>query len=282
MSDVSARINERVQKAAQAEMVHRAEFGASLTWITLVGAKSKVLVKKDEAYIPGATVDSFVVASKKLLLGEKFKAVVLGVLKVYAEMTTPAVQGEIARTVGYWHPNDAEQVPLEGNFSRPLPNGNHLEVQHWAMLYLPDHPELEGVVLTFKGAGNQYARKLQKLLKEQSTISPELIVEFSAEQVENKKYNTYFSYPVAKVVGNAFTFDEKGIKPVKNGLSAEAVEEICTRYADLYDAYDKGAMLSKHVYDGPKEIGAPETKAIADRTEVKAELVEDDGQTIPF
>ena len=60
------------------------------------------------------------------------------------------------------------------------------------------------------------------------------------------------------------------------------MEDICTRYADLYDAYDKGAMLSKHVYDGPKEIGAPETKAIADRTEVKAELVEDDGQTIPF
>lgn len=281
MSDALARINERVQKAAQAEMVHRAEFGASLTWITLVGAKSKVLVKKDEAYIPGATVDSFVVASKKLLLGEKFKAVVLGVLKVYAEMTTPVVPGEIAKTVGYWHPNDAEQVPLEGNFSRPLPNGNHLEVQHWAMLYLPDHPELEGVVLTFKGAGNQYARKLQKLLKEQSTISPELIVEFSAEQVENKKYNTYFSYPVAEVAGKAFDFDG-GIKAVKGGLSAEVVEEICTRYADLYDAYDKGAMLSKHVYDGPKEIGAPETKAIADRTEVKAELVEDDGQTIPF
>lgn len=281
MSDALARINERVQKAAQAEMVHRAEFGASLTWITLVGAKSKVLVKKDEAHIPGATVDSFVVASKKLLLGEKFKAVVLGVLKVYAEMTTPVVPGEIAKTVGYWHPNDAEQVPLEGNFSRPLPNGNHLEVQHWAMLYLPDHPELEGVVLTFKGAGNQYARKLQKLLKEQSTISPELIVEFSAEQVENKKYNTYFSYPVAEVVGKAFDFDG-GIKAVKGGLSAEVVEEICTRYADLYDAYDKGAMLSKHVYDGPKEIGAPETKAIADRTEVKAELVEDDGQTIPF
>ena len=281
MSDALARINERVQKAAQAEMVHRAEFGASLTWITLVGAKSKVLVKKDEAYIPGATVDSFVIASKKLLLGDKFKAVVLGVLKVYAEMTTPVVREEIAKTVGYWHPNDAEQVPLEGNFSRPLPNGNHLEVQHWAMLYLPDHPELEGVVLTFKGAGNQYARKLQKLLKEQSTISPELIVEFSAEQVENKKYNTYFSYPVAEVVGKAFDFDG-GIKAVKGGLSAEVVEEICTRYADLYDAYDKGAMLSKHVYDGPKEIGAPETKAVADRTEVKAELVEDDGQTIPF
>jgi hypothetical protein len=276
MSDALARINERVQKAAQAEMVHRAEFGASLTWITLVGAKSKVLVKKDEAYIPGATVDSFVVASKKLLLGDKFKAVVLGVLKVYAEMTTPVVREEIAKTVGYWHPNDAEQVPLEGNFSRPLPNGNHLEVQHWAMLYLPDHPELEGVVLTFKGAGNQYARKLQKLLKEQSTISPELIVEFSAEQVENKKYNTYFSYPVAEVVGKAFDFDG-GIKAVKGGLSAEVVEEICTRYADLYDAYDKGAMLSKHVYDGPKEIGAAETKAIADRTEIKAELVEDDG-----
>ena len=282
MSDALSRINERVQKAAQAEMVHRAEFGASLTWITLVGAKSKVLVKKDEAYIPGATVDSFVVASKKLLLGDKFKAVVLGVLKVYAEMTTPVVREEIAKTVGYWHPSDAEQVPLEGNFSRPLPNGNHLEVQHWAMLYLPDHPELEGVVLTFKGAGNQYARKLQKLLKEQSTISPELIVEFSAEQVENKKYNTYFSYPVAEVAGKAFDFDG-GIKAVKGGLSAEVVEEICTRYADLYDAYDHGVMLAKHTYDGPKEIGAPEQKAIADnRAEVKAEIVEDDGGTIPF
>jgi hypothetical protein len=278
---MNGKLNEVIQRVSATEAAHRASEGSSLTWITLIGAGSKVLVEKDASYIEGAVPNSFVITSKKILLGKKFKATVLGIFKVYAEMTVPQGQGDMAKTVGYWHPSDTEQVPLEGNFKRPLPNGNNLEVQHWALLYLPDHPELEGVVLTFKGAGNQYARKLQKLLKEQSTISPELIVEFSAEQVENKKYNTYFSYPVAEVVGKAFDFDG-GIKAVKGGLSAEVVEEICTRYADLYDAYDKGAMLSKHVYDGPKEIGAPETKAIADRTEVKAELVEDDGQTIPF
>lgn len=283
MADALSRINSRVQKAAQAELAHRAEFGSNLTWVTLVGAKSKVTIKKDEAYIPGAKVDDFVIASKKLLLGASFKAVVLGVLKVYAEMTTPVAQGDMPRTAGYWHPSDAEQVPLEGNFNRPLPNGNHLEAQHWAMLYLPDHPELEGVVLSFKGVGNQYAKKLQKMLKEASTISPELIVEFTAEQVENKKYSTYNSYPVAEIVGKAFDYDD-GVKLVKDSFNAETVEEICNRYADVYDAYDHGAMIAKHTYNGPTEIGARETMALEDKTDgtVHAEVVGDDGNTIPF
>ena len=272
---MNAKLNEVIQRVSATEAAHRASEGSSLTWITLIGAKSKMLIKKDDAYIQGAKVDDFAIASKKLLLGEKFKAVVLGIFKVYAEMTVPATKDDMAKTVGYWHPNDAEQVPLEGNFKRPLPNGNNLEVQHWALLYLPDHPELEGVVLTFKGAGNQYAKKLSKLIKDNSTVSPELMLEFTAEQVENKKFNTYFSYPVAEIAGRNFEFD--GSKVTLKDMKEAEAEVVIDRWADVQEAYDKGSMVARKA-SLPKAAPAP--KQIA--AEVVDSVDNGDGDVIPF
>lgn len=272
---MNGKLNEVVQRVSATEAAHRASEGSSLTWITLIGAKSKILIKKDEAYIEGAKADGFAIASKKLYLGEKFRAVVLGVFKVYAEMTVPTGQGDMAKTVGYWHPSDAEQVPLEGNFKRPLPNGNNLEVQHWALLYLPEHPELEGVVLSFKGAGNQYAKKLSKLIKDNSTISPELMLEFTAEQVENKKYNTYFSYPVAEIVGKNFEFD--GSKVAFKDMKEGEAETVIDRWADVQEAYDKGGMVARK---------AALPKAVPEPKQIEATVVEStsggEGDVIPF
>ena len=272
---MNGKLNEVIQRVSATEAAHRASEGSALTWITLIGAGSKVLVDKDAAYIEGAVPNSFVITSKKILLGKKFKAVVLGVFKVYAEMTVPASQGDMAKTVGYWHPDDAEQVPLEGNFKRPLPNGNNLEVQHWALLYLPDHPELEGVVLTFKGAGNQYAKKLSKLIKDNSTVSPELMMEFSVEMVENKNYKKYFAYPVAEVVGKNFEYD--GEKVTFKGMKEKEAEVVIDRWADVQEAYDKGSMVARKTAL-PKAAPAPK--------QIEAEVVDSvengDGDVIPF
>ena len=269
---MNGKLNEVIQRVSATEAAHRASEGSSLTWITLIGAGSKVLVEKDASYIEGAVPNSFVITSKKILLGKKFKATVLGIFKVYAEMTVPQGQGDMAKTVGYWHPSDAEQVPLEGNFKRPLPNGNNLEVQHWALLYLPDHPELEGVVLSFKGAGNQYAKKLSKLIKDNSTISPELMVEFSVEQVENKTYKKYFSYPVASVTGKNFEFDNG--KVTFKEMKEKEVEVVIDRWADVQEAYDKGGMVARK---------AALPKAMPEPKQIEATVVDNgNGDVIPF
>lgn len=272
---MNGKLNEVIQRVSATEAAHRASEGSALTWITLIGAGSKVLVEKDAAYIEGAMPNTFVITSKKILLGKKFKATVLGIFKVYAEMTVPPQgSGDMAKTVGYWHPDDAEQVPLEGNFKRPLPNGNNLEVQHWALLYLPDHPELEGVVLSFKGAGNQYAKKLSKLIKDNSTVSPELMVEFSVEQVENKNYKKYFSYPVAEIAGKNFEFD--GTNVTFKGMKEKEAEVVIDRWADVQEAYDKGSMVARHAAlpkaNAPKQIEA----------EVVDKVDNGDGDVIPF
>ena len=56
---MNGKLNEVIQRVSATEAAHRASEGSSLTWITLIGAGSKVLVEKDASYIEGAVPNSF-------------------------------------------------------------------------------------------------------------------------------------------------------------------------------------------------------------------------------
>lgn len=236
-----------VAQAAQLEAGVRAQSGASLTWITLVDPSSNVLVKEDKAYIPGAKMRDFVIGSKKLLLGEELSATVLGMFKVYAEVQPSAVKGEMSKTVGYWHPDDAEMVPLQGYFDRPLNNGHVLQPVHWVFLYLHDHPELEGVVISFRSTGNKVYSQIEKLVKASSTIAPELRFRIGSQGIKAEAYNRTYYYPEFKLDGQLnFKYDfEKGIIPVDGGMGQAELETVLTRYADLQKAYKAGLVVAR-------------------------------------
>lgn len=236
-----------VAQAAQLEAGVRAQSGTSLTWITVVDPSSNVLVKEDKSYIPGAKMRDFVISSKKLILGEEFTATVLGMFKVYAEVQPSAVKGEMAKTVGYWHPDDAEMVPLQGYFDRPLNNGHVLQPVHWVFLYLHDHPEMEGVVLSFRSTGNKVYSQIKKLVKASSTIAPELRFKIGSQGIKAEAYNRTYYYPEFKLDGQLnFKYDfEKGIIPVDGGMGQAELETVLTRYADLQKAYKAGLVVAR-------------------------------------
>lgn len=255
-----------VAQAAQLEAGVRAQSGTSLTWITVVDPSSNVLVKEDKAYIPGAKMRDFVISSKKLILGEEFTATVLGMFKVYAEVQPSAVKGEMAKTVGYWHPDDAEMVPLQGYFDRPLGNGHVLQPVHWVFLYLHDHPEMEGVVLSFRSTGNKVYSQIEKLVKASSTIAPELRFKIGSQGIKAEAYNRTYYYPEFKLEGQLnFKYDfEKGIIPVDGGMSQTVLETVLTRYADLQKAFKAGLVVARKDGDTVSKLlpGAPAQAAL--------------------
>lgn len=271
-----ADLNALIAQAAQTEAVIRAESGSNLSWIKILDPSSNELVEEDAAFIKGAKARDFVISASKLRLGQKVDCTVIGMFKVFAEVEARQ-DGNIPKTVGYWHPADAMQVPLEGAFNRPLNNGHTLQPVHWVFLYLHDHPELEGVVLSFRSAGNKYYTDLEKLVKANSKIVPELRFTLSAQAVKNDKYSKVYLYPkfdIQEQRNCAYT-PEEGLKSVKGGLDKETLAEVLKRYGEVYKAFNEYTLVSRR-----QNIQAllPGAKA-----QTAAEIVDDDsGEQVRF
>jgi hypothetical protein len=114
----------------------RALTGNQNSFITLLKANSGALDKNNPAFIKGAKALEYAVTAKKLRLGAKLNATIIGMFKVYAETAKKDKDGDMPPTVGFWMPEDAAQFPVVegGIFDRDLPNGNILQPCHWVFL----------------------------------------------------------------------------------------------------------------------------------------------------
>ena len=263
-------LNELIAQAAQAEAVIRSESGSNLQWIKILDPSANELIPEDAAYIKGAKARDFVIASSKTRLGPSMDATIVGMFKVFAEIEKPANANEMPKTVGYWHPTDAMQVPLEGNFDRPLANGHVLQPVHWVFLYLHDNPDIEGVVLSFRSTGNKYYNELEKLVKANSHIVPELRFTIGTQAVKNEKYNKTYYYPKFEIQDqrNCAYTPEEGLKSVKGGLDKETLAEVLKRYGEVYKAFKEYTLVTKRQNIAGMLPGAPAKSA--------AEIAEDD------
>lgn len=270
-------LNGLIAQAAQAEAVLRAESGSNLQWIKILDPSSNELVPEDAAYIKGAKARDLVISSSKTRLGPNVDATIIGMFKVFAEVEKPAVQGDMPKTVGYWHPTDAMQIPLEGNFDRPLANGHVLQPVHWVFLYLHDHPEIEGVVLSFRSTGNKYFNELEKLVKANSHIVPELRFNVTTQAVKNEKYNRTYYYPKFELQEqrNCAYSAEEGLRSVKDGLDKDTLKDVLQRYGELYKAFTEYTLVSRRQNISQYIPGIPSKAA--------AEIKDDDsGEEVRF
>jgi len=262
-------LNSLIAQAAQAEAVIRSESGSNLQWIKILDPSANELIPEDAAYIKGAKARDFVIASSKTRLGQSMDATIVGMFKVFAEIEKPANANEMPKTVGYWHPSDAMQVPLEGNFDRPLANGHVLQPVHWVFLYLHDNPDIEGVVLSFRSTGNKYYNELEKLVKANSHIVPELRFTIGTQAVKNEKYNKTYYYPKFEIQAqrNCEYTPEGGLKSVKGGLDKETLAEVLRRYGEVYQAFTGYTLVTKRTNIAGMLPGAKAQAAIVDEDE---------------
>jgi hypothetical protein len=235
---INSGLDELSALAAQAqalEAIERAKIGRQCNFIALAQGNSGMLLPDDPGYIEGVKLHDFVLPQKKLILGQTFNATVLATCKLYAETAKKERDNEVPPTLGFWMPEDAENVPVQGYFDRPLPNGNILRPVHWVFLYLHDHPEIEDAVLPFRSIGNTVYTSLAKQIKSESAICTELQFKVSKQAIRNESYRTTNYYPKFELAGRNFTFRNGMVNPQL--LASETVKEILVRSTQIQQDY---------------------------------------------
>ena len=272
----------------------RAESGGSGTWMRLLNTGADEITKGTTKHIKGAEAGDYYIAEKNLLLKEP-EMTVLGVFKVFAEKKPGkkkdqgADRDEMDTTVSFWHPVDAEQIPLKAgdNFRRELRNGNYLQPMHWMFVYIHDHPELKDVLIPFQSIGNGYCNDIMKIIKKTSAISTEIRFKFSSVGERNEEWNKTYFYPVATEAGRNFHFntDTGKLELIpKTGLKADEVREILTRAKEAQENYASFKSVSKRsepqllAAAGPAQAALPAGGARKGLPGAKGAYEDDDGE----
>jgi hypothetical protein len=231
----------------------RAQTGSQNSFITLVKANGQVLDKNNPAFMKGVKPLDYVIASKKLKLGAKLDATILGMFKVYAEVKPSPTNAkgqkeEMDKTVAFWMPDQAMQFEIAPGsiFDRELPNGNVLQPVHWVFVYLHDFPDVDDGIVAFRSKGNSIYAALQKLIKAESTVCTELRFEISNQDIYNEKYKKTDYYPRFEITGRNYTLtDGTVVLDKQSGLDRETLKEILSRARDTQSAYKDMKLVAK-------------------------------------
>ncbi len=229
----------------------RAKTAGGLSYIKILSdPQGAELQKNDTAFIKGAAYGHFVIGNKKITLGKVFQAVALGILKLYEETEVKQEGDEsLPKVFGYWVPDDAEQIPTEGNFNRPFTarDGTQhvLRPVHWIPLFLPEYPEIEDAVLTFRSTANSISAKLAKALKGQTEIAPEVMITVKTQQIKNEKWKKTYLYPDFEIGEKNFNMVEGRLSLAKGGMDLATVKEVLIRYNHWQEEYAANRLVAK-------------------------------------
>jgi hypothetical protein len=259
----------------------RALTGSQNSFITLVKANGQVLDKNNPSFMKGVKPLDYVIASKKVRLGAKLDATILGMFKIYAEVVPAEAKNEMAKTVAFWMPDQAMQFPIAPNtiFDRELPNGNVLQPVHWVFVYLHDFPDITDGIVAFRSKGNSIYADLQKLVKAESSVCTELRFEISNQDIYNEKDKKTDDYPKFEVVGRNYTLtgDGKVVLDKQSGLDKETLKEILSRAKDIQSNYKDMKMVAKRDIEA---LTGPESRKALPAG--KADYEEDEDGNVTF
>jgi hypothetical protein len=250
----------------------RAKTGSSNSFISLAQGNTGVLKPDSSAYIKGAKMYDYVIAKHNLRLGPVLDVTVLGAFKLYTECEKKTKESDLAKTVSFWMPDDAVQVPLlpGSNFDRQLPNGNTLQVTHWLFVYLHKHPEIDDALIAFKSVGNKVYNDLMKTIKANSSLCTELRFSVSKQSIKSKNYEEAYYYPKFEISGRNYKYEDGKVQTVKDGLDKDTLANVLRRSNELYESYKNMQMVSKKnlaAIVGPaarKALGAPSYEVVED------------------
>jgi hypothetical protein len=269
-------LNELAAVVKTGEEIMRNETGGQNSFIKLIqDPQAKELAEGKPEYIKGAKYKHFVIGNKKLNLGLKFDATVVGMFKLYEETEVKKENAkELPKIFGYWMPEDADNIPVDGIFDRPFiaKDGTQhvLRPVHWVALYIHRFPEITDAVLSFRSTGNSVYTQLAKLIKNNSEMASQLRLTVSSQAIENKTWDKTNLYPAFEIAGRNFDYVDGKIKLIKEeagGLDVATIKDLLGRSAELAKEYQENKMVARKrdiagllgapAANGAKAIGAP-------------------------
>jgi hypothetical protein len=224
----------------------RAQEGSSNSFIAMAQGNTGILKPDNSAYVKGAKMYDYVIAKNKLRLGSTLDVTVLGMFKLYTERAKKQKPTDLPKTVAFWLPEDAVNVPLapNNNFERLLPNGNTLMLTHWVFVYLHKHPEIDDGVIALQSIGNKVYKELQKEVAAQSELCTELRFSVTKQPIDSKEHEAWY-YPKFEVAGRNYRFEGGKIVLLKDGLPEDELAEVLRRSSALHEEYASRRMVSK-------------------------------------
>lgn len=224
------------QSAAEREQNSRAQSGSTATFVSIAQEGATALKKKDKNFIEGLSERDFYVQAKKINLGDELKVVPLAIVEVYNEMTNE----KRPKFLGIWLKEDAERYDLAAGdyYKRELPNGNMLQPCTWFLVLLPEHPELERCVITFKSTARKVATAWRKDIDARGGNPAQLEYILTAEDTSNANGEWYqvgfeFSREIFSIQDGKFT------SKVKYAKDAILLQDAYTK------AYAAGTIVRK-------------------------------------
>lgn len=224
------------QSAAEREQNSRAVSGSNATFISIAQDGATALKKKDKNFIEGLNAKDFYVQSKKLVLGDELKVVPLAIVEVYNEMTDE----KKPRFLGVWLKEDAEKYDLAVGdyYKRELPNGNMLHPCTWFLVYVPEHPELERCVITFKSTARKVATAWRKDIDARGGNPAQLEYILTAEDTSNANGEWY-------QVGFEFSREIFSIEDGKYSAKVKYARDAILLQDAYTKAYAAGTIVKK-------------------------------------
>jgi len=235
-----------VQESIELEGIERDKSGAMRSFIAIAQGTTDVIVPGTDKYIEGINVLDYYIGNKELVLGREFEADILGIFLLYQEVIPAPPRADGSRDMGTFvavrMPEYAYQFPKEGTFDRVTPEGHVLSPIHWMFVRLPEYPEIDDAVITFRSKGNAFCSAIEKVLKKESLIAPELRVIIGQEGADSKvgKQTKTYYYPTIEVIGRNFTVTEDGQVELE-----EADEELARHLLEWHHALHKDYAENK-------------------------------------
>ena len=243
--------------------------GLNVSFISLAKEKTKALDEDNkELFIEGLKLKDLFIQKTKRVLGKSIQR--LSRLLSSICLLSIRMPGKNAKYLSTWTFEEGDKFPLVSGsyYDRLLPNGKGiLKPVTWVIVYLPDFPDIEKPVLTFKSTGNKIAANWLKSIRNESRLTTQCLFEVKAgKQFNDDGGDSWLEFDPTLI---GLTFDK-----VAGKIQAKVpyVKELVELSNEYRSSYSQGTLVPSRINSVLPSGG--NALSIEDQSE--------DGEIIPF
>lgn len=216
--------------------------GLDVSFISLAKEKTKALDEDNkELYIEGLKLKDLFIQKTKRVLGKSIKVVPLAFFNMFAQYSDTS---KSAKYLSTWTFEEGDRFPLVSGsyYDRLLPNGKGiLKPITWVVVYLPDFPDIDKPVITFKSTGNKVAANWLKSIRNERKLTTQCLFEIKAGKQTNADGDSWFEFE-PELIG--LTFDKVAGKVQAKVPYVKELIELSNEYRSMYS---QGTLIPSRI-----------------------------------
>lgn len=216
--------------------------GLDVSFISLAKEKTKALDEDNkDLYIEGLKLKDLFIQKTKRVLGKSIKVVPLAFFNLFAQYSDASKN---AKYISTWTFEEGDKFPLVSGsyYDRLLPNGKGiLKPITWVVVYLPDFPDIDKPVITFKSTGNKVAANWLKSIRNERKLTTQCLFEVKAGKQTNADGDSWFEFEPTLI---GLTFDKVAGKVQANVPYVKELVKLSNEYRSMYS---QGTLIPSRI-----------------------------------